>query len=440
MADAQPGDHDIVFVGHVDLGGVFRGKGVVGREWPHRCRWGVGWPPANLMLTPFGVLAPNAFGSRGDMFVVPDPATLVAVPAIGDAPPLRLALGHLRSADGAAWECCPRAYLEGVLADLEAEAGLRLKGAFEHEFLFSGLEAQPGDAFSLGAFRRFSAFAADLVRALDGAGITAETVIAEYAPQQIEVPVAPVTGLAIADQAAVFREVVRWVANGYGCVASFTPIAEAGGVGSGAHLHFSLLDRQGGPAAYDAASPTGLSAVAASFLAGVRRRLPDIVAVTAPTVVSYERLQPHRWSAAYNTMAVRDREAALRICPVRPGTDRPEAEQFNMEFRATDGSANPHLVLGIMAAAGLEGIRDRLPPDLPFEGDPEDFHPDALERLGIERLPTSLEDALARFDQWGRALVPPGLADAFVAMKSAEIASLEGADDGEVVARYRAVF
>ncbi|MGE0717670.1 MAG: glutamine synthetase, partial [Alphaproteobacteria bacterium] len=343
MAEVQPGDHDIVYVGYVDLGGVLRGKGVVGREWPHRVRWGVGWPPANVMLTPFGGLAPNAFGSRGDMFVVPDPATLVAVRPIGDSPHLRVALGHLRTAEGDPWDCCPRSYLESVLAALEAEAGLTIKGAFEHEFLFSGLELQPGDPFALGAFRRIAAFAADLVPALADAGITVETFIPEFAPQQVEVPVAPAIGMGIADQAALFREVVRWVAGGYGARASFTPIGEVGGVGSGAHLHFSFLDREGKPAAYDPAAPTGLSAVAASFLAGVRRRLPEIVAVTAPTVVSYERLQPHRWSAAWNTMAVRDREAALRICPVRPGTGRPEAEQFNMEFRATDCAANPHL-------------------------------------------------------------------------------------------------
>lgn len=264
--------------------------------------------------------------------------------------------------------------------------------------------------------------------------------IPEFAPQQVEVPIVPAVGIAVADRSAVLREVVRAVAQSFGEHASFTPIGAPGGVGSGAHLHFSFLDGAGRPAAWDPASETGLSSVAASFVAGVRRRLPAMVAVTAPTVVSYERLQPHRWSAAYNTLAVRDREAALRICPVRPGTGRPEAEQFNIEFRATDGAANPHLVLALLVRAGLEGIRDRLPPDAPFEGDPDGLPAADLARLGVERLPTSLPAALERFAADGRDLMPAALADAFLGVKRAELAELDGLAPDELVRRYRAAF
>ena len=440
MADSGPGEQEIVFVGQVDLGGVFRGKGVVGHEWPYRCRWGVGWPPANLMLTPFGTLADNAFGSRGDVFIVPDPRTLTAIAATADGPPLRIALGHLRTRTGAAWDCCPRAFLEAALADLERETGLYVKGAFEHEFLYSGLDHRLGDPFALSAYRRIQPFVDRLVPALALAGVPAETVIPEFAPQQVEVPIAPAVGMAIADRSAILREVVRAVAASFGEQASFTPIGAPGGVGSGAHLHFSFLDRGGRPAAWDPASATGLSAVAAAFLAGVRRRLPAMVAATAPTVVSYERLQPHRWSAAYNTLAVRDREAALRICPVRPDTGRPEAEQFNIEFRATDGAANPYLVLGLLVRAGLEGIREGLPPDPPLDGDPEDLPPAELVRLGVERLPTSLAAALDRFAGEGRTLMPAALADAFLGVKRAEMADVAGLPADEVVRRYRAAF
>ena len=214
----------------------------------------------------------------------------------------------------------------------------------------------------------------------------------------------------------------------------------SGGGGGGPRPDRGAYDRGGRPAAWDPASATGLSAVAAAFLAGVRRRLPAMVAATAPTVVSYERLQPHRWSAAYNTLAVRDREAALRICPVRPDTGRPEAEQFNIEFRATDGAANPYLVLGLLVRAGLEGIREGLPPDPPLDGDPEDLPPPELVRLGVERLPTSLAAALDRFAGEGRTLMPAALADAFLGVKRAEMADVAGLPADEVVRRYRAAF
>jgi glutamine synthetase len=386
------------------------------------------------------MIAPNAFGPRGDVFIVPDPATLVTIQPTADGTPVHVALGHLRTTEGEAWDCCTRAFLEAALADLEREAGLRIKGAFEHEFLYSGLEARPGDPFALGAFRRMAPFADRLMAALARAGIDAETVIPEYAPQQVEVPIAPAVGIAIADRSALFREVVRAVAESFGERASFTPIAEAGGVGSGAHLHFSLVDRDGRPAAWDETSVTGLSPVAASFVAGIRRRLPQIIAVCAPTAISYERLQPHRWSAAYNTLAVRDREAALRICPVRPNTGRPVAEQFNVEFRATDGAANPYLVLGVLVRAGLEGIREKLVPDVPHDGDPDELDPAEARRLGIERLSTSLSAALDRFAAGGRDLLPAALAVAFIGVKQAELADLAGKSPAEVAARYRAVF
>src|SRR5215218_4190535 len=50
----------------------------------------------------------------------------------------------------------------------------------------------------------------------------------------------PVDGLAAADRAAAFREVIREVARRLGYRASFAPMADPGGVGNGVHVHMSL--------------------------------------------------------------------------------------------------------------------------------------------------------------------------------------------------------
>ncbi|MGE0726083.1 MAG: glutamine synthetase [Alphaproteobacteria bacterium] len=438
MTEAVFGDNDIVFLGYVDAGGILRGKGIAGREWPFRRSWGAGWPPANLSLTPFGTLPPNPWGSRGDTFIVPV-GDAITIPR-GALPPLRLALGAIKADDGTPWPACPRAFLDEALSDLERETGLRLKGAFEHEFMYDGLDQRPGDAFSFEAHRRLGPFPEALAAALDQAGISVETLIPEYAPSQVEVPIAPAIGSAIADQAAIFREVVRSVAQAFGHRATFVPVAAPGAVGNGCHFHFSLIDRNGAAAGHDASSPTGLSAVAAAFLAGIRRRLPDFVALTAPTVVSYERLQPNRWSAAWNSFAVRDREAALRICPVRPDAGRSIADQFNVEFRALDATANPYLAIGALVRAGIQGVRDRLPPDAPLDGDPAEVAAVELARRGIERLPTSLGQALDRLEARGRDLLPAALADLFLIVKREEVAMLADLPAQEVADRYRAVF
>ena len=76
--------------------------------------------------------------------------------------------------------------------------------------------------------------------------------------------------------------------------------------------------------------------------------MPALVALTAPSVVSYIRLVPHRWSAAFNNLADRDREAGLRICPTSAHDEAGRARQYNLEYRAADAAANPHLALAAL--------------------------------------------------------------------------------------------
>jgi glutamine synthetase len=103
-------------------------------------------------------------------------------------------------------------------------------------------------------------------------------------------------------------------------------------------VHLSLRDDQGQPATFDASRPGRLSEAAGSFAAGVLRHARAMVAVTAPSVVSYLRLVPHRWSAGYAFLGERNREALLRVCPTvdLPGKD--PARQLNLEFRAADAT------------------------------------------------------------------------------------------------------
>src|SRR5690606_34838825 len=143
--------------------------------------------------------------------------------------------------------------------------------------------------------------------------------------------------------AVILRELVRAVARVHGRKASFSPLLAPGGIGNGVHVHLSLLDGEDRPVAYDAGSRYGLAPLAGSFVAGVLKYLPAFVALTAPSVVSYQRLVPHRWSAAFNNLGYRDREAAVRICPLSAQEEEKRARQFNVEFRAADATASPYL-------------------------------------------------------------------------------------------------
>src|SRR5699024_9787839 len=125
------------------------------------------------------------------------------------------------------------------------------------------------------------------------------------------------------------------------------------------HIHFSFRDAEGRAVSYDETREGGVSRVMGCFAAGILCHISALCAFTTPSVVSYQRLLPHNWSAGFACLSDRNREAALRICPTvsKPGCDI--GEQFNIEFRVADATASPHLQLATLMMAGLSGITEK---------------------------------------------------------------------------------
>jgi glutamine synthetase len=433
---------DLVFLVHTDLAGVTRARAVPIADLQSRLRCGVGWVPANLALSAFGLLVPNPWGPLGDLRLLPDPQTETRVDLWDDATPLHFFQCDIVETDGRTWHACPRGFLKAALADLEAETGLLVRSAFEHEFHLSGLEEHSGNSFSLERFRLAEAFVSTAMAALQQAHAEPEVFITEYGPAQFEVSCRPASGVAGADRAVVIREVVREVARGQGRHASFSPLVTPKVVGNGVHIHFSLYDGEGRPVLYDDSQPVQLSEIGGSFAAGILRHLPALCALTAPSVISAARLAPRRWSAGFTTLGVQNREAAIRICPVVGLLEDAAARQFHLEYRAADAAACPHLCLGAMVRAGLAGIREELPAPPVFERDPVEVAADERERLGAQRLPGTLEAALdaLQADREVRSWFPDDMWQCYLAHKRYEIEQLEGLDLDERCARYRTVY
>ena len=247
---------------------------------------------------------------------MPDPDTRVELEFGPDDPGERFVLGDITETDGTPWACCLRTLLRNALADArEARPGSALRASFEHEFHYATAGPHGGGGFGLRSFRAAADFAERFAGALDQAGIAVELIQPEYGISQLEISIAPRPGLEAADQAVILREVARAVARRQGVAVSFAPIVAGMGVGNGVHVHLGLIDRDGRPAMHDPAGPGGLSRTAGSFVAGILRHLPALVAFTAASPVSYQRLVPHRWSAAFNNLGWRDREAAVQDLP-----------------------------------------------------------------------------------------------------------------------------
>jgi glutamine synthetase len=412
---------EIAFVGTSDLSGHFRGKSFPTADLAARLQRGVGLAPTNIFLGSLGPIQYTAFGTQGEVFLVPDPATRVVIPFAGSASEY-FYIGDIKTLDETPWDFCPRHVLRRALERLQSELGLKLLATFEQEFIYSGVSERPWQPYALDAFRRQGAYGEALLAAMRHAKVIPDSFLSEYGPQQFEVTSAPVVGLKAADNAVITREIAQAVAYRLGHRVSFTPIPKPDGVSNGTHIHWSFLDKEEQPVLYDEARPWQLSHLGSAFLAGIQHHLPALCAVTAPSVPSYYRLRPNHWAPVHADVGALDRGASLRICPVSSSDPAQRARQFNLEFRVADATASPYLALAMLVQAGLDGVRELREIDL----------------QSPRPLPTSLESALTLLEETPAAADWLGseLLDAYLKFKRAEIKDLANLDEAEICRRY----
>ena len=355
---------------------------------------------------------------------------------------MRFALADMKDSDGREWPCCTRTLLRHALDDLQQVAGLTLLATFEVEFKLISDSLTPPLAMTLEAFRAVEPFGSVLTTALSDAGIEVNSFEPEYGSGQYEVSYAPTEGIQAADQAIQVREIIRAIAQRFGYRATFTPMDVPNAVGSGAHIHFSFVDASNAPAFYDADKPHQLSEVGQQFAAGILAHTRSILAFSAPSVVSYQRLGPSRWTSGFTAFGVQNREAALRVCVSSASDPDQRARGFNLEFRPAASTCNPYLVLAILLRAGLHGIEEALDPPPFVDCDPATLSEDDREKLGIRAFPQSLKEALdcLQSDQIVTGWLPEELLETYRNLKLAEIAAMTGLSDAEVCARYLNVY
>lgn len=429
---------EMVTVCCCDIAGQVRGKAMALSNLEIRRGRGVGWTPTNIMITAHGPIGDTPWGPFGDLMIKPDLDTRVRADYDDERPPLNFVLGDIEHTDGRPWECCPRDFLRRGLSALEAEFGLHIKAAFEHELHYDGSEERPNSSYALDAVRRQGAFGEMLFKALRSNNVEPDTFMAEYGPSQYEITVAPAHGIRAADDAVILRELARTTAERLGQRASFTPILRPDSVGNGVHMHFSLEDRDGHPVSHDPSRPHHVSEQAGAFLAGIVQKLPALCALTAPSVVSYLRLVPHRWSAAFTNLGLHDREAAVRICPVFLTSEVAPQDQFNFEYRAADAAASPYIAFGALVWAGVLGLRQGLAMPEPTDTDLTELSEADRAERGLRELPHSLGEALDSLEADAdlAEAMGPVFMDAYLRHKRFEITLFDGQDLDEQCRRY----
>lgn len=415
----------------VDNSGIARVKAVPVARLEHARTRGIGMSPVSdvFMFDDVITSSPSSTGPVGDLRLFPDLERLVVLAA---QPGWAWAPLDRRTQDGEAHPGCQRTFARRM-TERAAEHGVAAQMGFEAEWILDAgagedfVPATSGPGYGMDRLIEASDYCRDLLAAFEAQSVEVEQLHPEYAPAQFELSVAPAAPVTAADRILLVHHTIRAVTQRAGLRCSFAPAITSGGVGNGCHLHTSVW-REGRNLMTGGPGPHGLRPEAEAFVAGVLDGLPALLAVGAPSVASYLRLIPERWSAPFRCWGHENREAGVRLVAGSEGA--------NFEVKCIDASANPYLLVGSVLALGLAGVRRglKLPPETTV--DPASLPEDDARAA---RLPRTLREALDHFRE-SKVLfeaMGPALFGTIVAVRETEIAQFADASDEEIVAATR---
>jgi glutamine synthetase len=256
----------------------------------------------------------------------------------------------------------------------------------------------------------------DAVRdALTAIGLPPRSMEDEWGPGQLEFSFAPMTGLAAADNAVLFRSAVKQVCQRRGLLATFMSWpALPNAFPSGWHLHQSLADPRSGRNVF-AAESAPMSDTGMSYVAGLLEHAIAGLPFAAPTVNGYKRFRPYSFAPDRVCWAVENRGALVRV------QGGPGDTSAHIEMRNGEPAANPYLFMASNIAAGLDGINRGLTPPEAVDADPYS--------VTAQPLPTSLADAVQALeeDSFYRKAFGDTLIDYIVMLKRSELNRYEAA-------------
>ncbi|MCO8145684.1 glutamine synthetase family protein [Rhodovulum tesquicola] len=384
-------------IGACDLNGQARGKRLPARFAAKAAEEGARFPLSALNLDIWGEDiedSPLVF-ETGDADGVLRPTGRGVVPMPWLESPSALLPVWMFTENGAPFEGCPRQALARVL-DAYAARGWQPQVATELEFYLvddsesvpqpprsprSGKRREAAEILSLRTLDAFDGFFTDLYDACEAMDIPADAAISEAGMGQFEVNLMHGPAMNAADDAWLFKMLVKGLARRHGMAGSFMAKPYPDHAGNGLHMHFSVLDSTGANL-FDDARPDGPGRLRAA-VAGCLAALPDMTLVLAPHANSYERLVPGAHAPTRICWAQENRTAALRI----PGGS-PRARRI--EHRVAGGDINPYLLIAAVLGAALIGIEDDLTPPPPVTGN--------AYLQDLPQIPTCWEGAIDAFE------------------------------------------
>ena len=252
----------------------------------------------------------------------------------------------------------------------------------------------------------------DIWEAAHKAGIPIESMNGEFDNGQFELTLKFDKAVKACDDAFLMKTMAREMAFKKGLLLTFMPKPVPDRGGSGLHVNFSFLDRDGN----NPIAPTGeLSDLAKHSMAGLIKHHEALAGLLATTVNSYDRLSAGSLAGYWANWADDHRLVTTR-CSTK------SAKSARLEHRMADCAVNPYQAVTAVLQAAKLGVNGKLTLQ-----PAEDL--DGIEEVREKRnIPSGLDKSLNALDQDPalRKAVGELYCDALLFLKRDEFQRLEG--------------
>ncbi|MEM1110791.1 MAG: glutamine synthetase family protein [Pseudomonadota bacterium] len=308
-----------------------------------------------------------------DMILKPDASTLRLVPWARE--PTAQIIHDCYTQAGEPHPLSTRNILKRVLARYE-EAGLTPVVAPEVEFYLVARNLDPDNeltpptgrsgrsetsrlSYSMDAVAEFEDFVEDMYDYAEAQELAVDTLIHENGAAQMEINFLHGDALSLADQVFAFKRTVRESAHKYGMYATFMAKPMQTEPGSALHIHQSIVDSKGSNIFADAQGQHSERFL--SYIAGLQRYTPELIALYAPNVNSYRRLAPDISAPINLNWGIDNRTIAFRV-------PKSGAAATRVENRFPGADVNPYLAFAATLASGWLGMEQGLEASAPHQG------------------------------------------------------------------------
>ena len=380
-------EHDVKFIRlwFTDILGALKGFAITAQELEEALEQGVGFDGSSI----------EGFAriDESDMVAMPDPTTFRILPWRPRQNAVARMFCDVLTPQWQPFKGDPRHVLKQTLERAASLGYTYYVGPELEYFYFRNSEGtdvlDEGGYFDQTPLDLATELRRETVLTLEEMGIAVEFSHHEAATSQHEIDLRYSDALTMADNVMTQRLVIKEVAMRNGLYATFMPKPIANVNGSGMHVHQSLF-KGATNAFFDGDSPSHLSPLALSFVAGLMHHAPAITAITNQWVNSYKRLIVGYEAPVYISWASVNRSDLIRVPAYKEGRE----DSVRIEYRAPDPACNPYLAFAVMLAAGLDGAERDLPVPDPVQENVFNMTDEERNRRGIDTLPGSLREAI----------------------------------------------